>query len=189
MVWSDVRVRPFQAGDIHPWIEYLYRSPRSSSFLQQLNLSQFPNENDYRNQLHDVVSNFAKSPWVTVEAKGHVVGVHFLTESSGTSADFQAHIWNPEFSGKGVGVISWFKACAYFFESLADLETIFFKFPSGDAGIRRFVSKLPLTKVGEEPLRSMFFREGQIGTVYKITRNDFEAMQQQQDDAGDDDDF
>jgi len=189
VTWAEVQVRPFGARDVDEWIRYLYYAPRDSSFLQQLDMTKFPLEGDYRSQLQNAMSNFLRFPWLIVEVKGQVVGTHLLSEfADDGTANFHGHIWRPELRGKGIGIISWFKACTYFFETLRPLRTIYFKFPSGDSALKRFAGKLPLSRVGEEPLQSQYFRDGQMGSVYKIERTEFENLNRQDSDLDMDED-
>ena len=127
--WNDVHVRPFSWNDIDRMVDYMFRSPRDLPFLRAIDFEKFPRENDYRAMLNDIASSFAQKPWLTIEYKGQPIGVHPLTGFDNGQADFHAHIWNSQLWGKGIGVVSWFKACAYFFEHLESLETLFIRVP------------------------------------------------------------
>ncbi len=180
MSWADVRVRPFSNGDVDDMVNYLFRGPRDLPFFQQMDYSKFPNEAEYRSQLHNVASTFARSPWVAVEVKGRVVGVHLLSNYSDGSADFHAHIWAADMRGKGLGMISWFKACAYFFDSLKSLHCLYFRFPKENTMAKGLARKLPLTLIGEQPMRGPFAKEGLMGVTYKVDRSDFQNLQSQE---------
>ncbi len=180
--WADVNVRPFAAQDIEPWLRYLYHSPRDNGFLQQLDLARLPNEVEYGEQLRHILGQFSRAPWMSVEVKGELVGVHLLMDYVNGAGNFQAHLWPVGVRGRGLGLISWLKACTYLFEVLEPLHTIYFKFPSNDSMVKRFAAKLPLNRLREEPLHGLFFREGQMGSVYKLDRIEFESLNQRSND-------
>jgi RimJ/RimL family protein N-acetyltransferase len=171
--WNDVQVRPFQERDIDPLIEFYYRGARQISGFQDFNFERFPQETQMRQQL----SGLLNSPSiVTVEYSGRAVGVHQLMDMRDGQGDFWAILWNSDARGKGIGAVSWYKACQYFFDSFPGLHVLLFKTPKGNPSSEKLAKKLPLKFIGEEELVSNLYKPGTRANVYSVTRSEFEHL-------------
>lgn len=153
--WNDVRVREFRAHD----------------FTWELVGADAP----YRHRLSDLSANPSVIPAVTVEYLGRAIGIHFLDRMVSGDAEFWAHFLSPDSRGKGIGAISWFKACQHFFDSLDSLQNLLFRVPKGNPYASRLVKKLPLR----------FSHGDSLYDIYAISRDEF-ARLRGEDNAGDD---
>lgn len=174
--WNDVKVRPFQEKDIEPLLDYYYRSSRELPSIQVIDFDKFPKESEYRQKLFDILKDPSGLPTVTVEHLGRPIGVHLLNDVRADQAEFHAHFWSADARGFGIGPISWYKACQYFFDLFPSLQTLFFKAPKFNLYSARSVKKLPLKYVGEEELASPVLKPGIKADVYSLTRAEFEAL-------------
>jgi len=171
--WNDVQVRPFADHDIQPLLDFYYRSPRHMPVIQDLDFDRMPQEPSMRDQL---LSQINAPSIVTVEYLRRPVGVHQLINVRDGQGEFWAVMWNAEVQGKGVGTVSWFKACQYFFDSFPTLHVLLFKAPKSNPFSDRLAKKLPLKFLGEEELGSPWYKEGLRANVYSVTRSEFEQL-------------
>lgn len=118
---------------------------------------------------------------VAVEHGGRAVGIHQLLNMRDGQAEFWAVLWNADVRGKGIGAVSWYKACQYFFDSFPSLHVLLFKAPKSNPFSERLAKKLPLKFIGEEELASPFVRSGIQANVYSVTRSEFERLHNEDD--------
>jgi len=177
--WNDVQVRPFGAQDIDPLLDFYYRSPRSLSVLQDIDFDRFPQEPQMRSQLSGLVNS---PSIVAVEHSGRTVGIHQVLDMKDGQGEFWAVLWNSDAQGKGIGAVSWYKACQYFFDSFPTLHVLLFKTPKANVASERLAKKLPLKFMGEEELSPNRFKPGTRANVYSVTRSEFENLHNEDDD-------
>lgn len=146
MGWDDVRVREFRPRD----------------FTWELVGDDVP----YRARLVELTQNHGILPALTVEYLGRPIGIHFLDKIANGEAEFWAHFLSPDSRGKGIGAISWFKACQVFFDSLPQIQTLLFRAPKGNAYAGRLLKKLPLKFQNSDP----------FADIYVITRAEFTRL-------------
>lgn len=124
----------------------------------------------YRSRLADLTI----VPAVTVEYLGRPIGVHFLDKMTGGDAEFWAHFLAADARGKGIGAISWFKACQYFFDNVSSLQNLLFRAPKGNLFAQRLLKKLPLK----------FSHGDSLYDTYTISRSEFSRLRNEES-AGD----
>jgi len=166
-------VRPFAERDIDPLLDFYYRSPRQAPAIQDFDFDKFPQESQMRQQLFGLLN---APSIVTVEHSGRAVGVHQLLDMKDGQAEFWAVLWNADMRGKGIGAVSWYKACQYFFDSFPSLHVLLFKTPKSNPFSERLAKKLPLKFINEEELASPLLKVGIRANVYSVTRSEFERL-------------
>jgi RimJ/RimL family protein N-acetyltransferase len=171
--WNDVQVRPFSERDIDSVLDFYYRSPRDLPMLQDLDFAKVPAETQMRQALSGQIPSMMI---VTIEYKGRAVGIHQLFDIRDGQADFSAVLWNADVRGKGIGAVSWYKACQYFFDSFPSLQVLLFKAPKTNPYSAKLAKKLPLKLVGQEELASPMIKAGIQADVYSVTRTEFENL-------------
>jgi hypothetical protein len=171
--WNDVQVRPFAERDIDSVLDFYYRSARDLPMIQDLDFAKVPAEPQMRQQLQGLISS---QTIVTVEYNGRSVGIHQLLDVREGKAEFTAVLWNPDVRGKGIGAVSWYKACQYFLERFPTLHVLLFKAPKTNPYSARLAKKLPLKLVGSEELASPMVKAGIQADVYSVTRSEFERL-------------
>jgi RimJ/RimL family protein N-acetyltransferase len=171
--WNDVQVRPFAERDVDPLLDFYYRSVRDAPAIQDFDFDRFPKESVMRQQLFGLLNT---PSIVTVEHLGRPVGVHQLLDMKDGQAEFWAVLWNAEVRGKGIGAVSWYKACQYFFDSFPGLHVLLFKAPKSNPFSERLAKKLPLKFINEEELASPLYKAGIRANVYSVTRSEFERL-------------
>ena len=173
-----MQVRPFAERDIDSLLDFYYRSPRDLPTIQDLDFAKFPAESILRQRLF---SQLASKTIVTVEHGGRPVGIHQLLDVRDGQAEFFAVLWSTEARGKGIGAVSWFKACQYFYDSFPALHVLLFKSPKNNEFSTKLAKKLPLKFVGQEELNSPHVKQGILADIYSVTRSEFENLHNEDD--------
>ena len=182
VVWTDVRMRPFAIADADSMLDYFFQGIHADLNRQILEFVKFADAASCRSYLVELVTQPALMPIVTIELKGRTIGTHWLDGMVGTQADFQGAFWNSQDRGKGIGTISWFKACEYFFKTYA-YDTFRFRVARENTVAIGLAKKLPLNFIGEEAGVAGMVR------IFTVTREEFENMSSNEVEDTDDSDI
>jgi RimJ/RimL family protein N-acetyltransferase len=176
IAWDDVVVRDLIESDIDPMIDYFYEKTRPLPF-KHLDPAKRTPEAEWRQSMLDRIASgdFSKAPAVIVDYKGKAIGYHPLTPIHDKWADFHAHFWDADARGKGIGLISTYKACDVFFKRFG-FERIYFKPPKDNPRSSAAAAKMPFRKLPDEILTNPMLVPGIVAHVYEITREEFYAL-------------
>jgi RimJ/RimL family protein N-acetyltransferase len=150
---DDVELRDLGPDDVEPYVDYWHNPENTALDALGIDRAKVYPAKKMREMLALTIASNAKlersqQPIVCIVFRGRTIGVHDLTElGPGDSAVMHAHIWNQEFRGLGIGLVSYVKAMELYFERFA-LETIRFETPKVNAGANRIKAKLGLEPRG-----------------------------------------
>lgn len=150
---DDVRLRDLALDDLDAYVEYWHDPANTALDALGIDRSKVYPAKKMREMLALTIASNAKlersqQPIVCIVFRGRTVGVHDLTDlRPGDSAVMHAHIWNREFRGRGIGLVSYVKALELYFERF-DLRTVRFETPKSNAGANRIKEKLGLVARG-----------------------------------------
>ncbi len=176
-----VAVRDFYEADVSPLVNYWYRSPQG--FIETMGIDHeklFP-ETQFRKLMLDTCEAntllaVSKLPVLTITYKGKAIGSHAMSPLvEGDHGVFHAHIWNPEMRGKGIGRITYPKACLIFMNRF-DLKRILFKTPIRNIAAVRVKEDLDIRCIGEEIIDFGIIRDGTRAKVFELTRPEAERL-------------
>jgi RimJ/RimL family protein N-acetyltransferase len=174
-----VSIRDITTEDIASIADYWFNSP--PGFLEQMGVDpeKLPSREDFEMNLIEKCSTNSGLPKsklnaVAIMFDGGPIGFHTLNPVvEGDYGIFHAHIWNPEFRGRGICVLSYPKACRLFFARF-DLKRILFKTPVQNRGAIRVKEKLGIPCVGEEVVGFGIIRDGTSAKVFELKREDLD---------------
>jgi RimJ/RimL family protein N-acetyltransferase len=158
-------------------MNYWFRSPQGFVESIGVDLEKLPTEDFMREHLTkrlQVNSTLDKSRLnaLVILYGNSPIGFHTLVPfTEGESGIFHAHIWQSDMRKRGVGFYSYPKACALFMERF-NLQKIIFKTPVQNVGAIKVKEKLGIRCIGEEVIGFDIIREGTIGKVFELTREE-----------------
>jgi RimJ/RimL family protein N-acetyltransferase len=172
-----VSVRDFEIGDIPYVLDYWFHSP--PGFIESIGADpeKLPGELEMEEHLtkriqHNQKLSESKLNALTILYDGVPIGFHTLVPLvEGVEGIFHAHIWNSAMRGKGIGVYSYVRALRTFMERFR-LQKVIFKTPIQNTGAIRVKEKLGIRCIGEESIGFDIIREGTLGKVYELTRDE-----------------
>lgn len=129
-----VSLRNITEADIPLLLNYWFHSP--SGFIEGMGVDfkKMPTESEmkqtYLNRLAEMkINSEIKPAGVIITYDGKAIGMHSVVPFvEGDYGIFHAHIFNPDFRRKGLGMISYPKGCRLFMERF-NLNKIIFKTP------------------------------------------------------------
>ncbi|MBC7692839.1 MAG: GNAT family N-acetyltransferase [Methylotenera sp.] len=170
---EHISVRDLSEQDVPLMLDYWYRSPPGFVERMGVDLSKLPTEAEMaRGTLQNITDNCllstSKLHALAITCDGRTVGVHTLFPLiEGDHGIFHAHVWNPTFRNRGLGLRSYPKACQVFFERF-DLKRILFKTPVQNIGAIRVKEKLGIPCIGEELIDFGIIRAGTRAKVFEL---------------------
>jgi len=177
---QKISVRDLAESDVPFVLDYWFRSPAGFVEGMGVDLRKMPTEAEMKAGLTARIQEneklaSSKLSAVAITYDGRPIGIHTIFPvTEGDFGIFHAHIFDPEFRRRGVGLLSYPKACRVFFERF-NLKKILFKTPLQNGGAIRVKEKLGIRVVGEETIGFGIIKEGTRAKVFELTRE--EAIQ------------
>lgn len=174
---SQVALRDLRESDIPLILGYWFHSPPGYIASMGVDVSKMPSEDEMRKSLRNKVKTnrrllHSKLNALVILVNREPIGFHTLTSvKEGDSGIFHAHICKKELRGQGIGLQSYPEACRIFMERF-DLQKIHFKTPLQNIGAIRVKEKLGIRCVGEETLNFDIIKEGTLGKIFELTRQE-----------------
>lgn len=174
---TNISVRDFEVDDIPHVLEYWFHSPKGFVESMGVDLAKLPKELDMKEHLTKRLhansnSRISKLNALAILYKGQSIGFHTLVPVvEGEFGIFHAHIWRADMRQKGIGFYSYPKACKVFIERF-NLQKILFKTPIQNIGAIKVKEKLGIRCIGEEVIGFDIIKEGTLGKVYELTREE-----------------
>lgn len=166
---DDIKIQNFTEADIELWVDYLHNS--SAEFLKSFGVdkAKVPSKNVLVETLmKNLNSDGLVTNFVAIKFKDEIIGNHNVNHIvENESALFHAQIWKDSLRGKGIGQISYVKACDHFLKSLS-LKKIIFKTPKGNVPAQRIKQKLGLVAIGSVIYENSFMFEPMDCLQYEI---------------------
>ncbi len=166
---QDILVRKFTPEDITTVVDYFHGL--SYEFLESLGIDKskfFTRDQfiDHFNQIFRAKGNVFS--FVIIELNGRCIGHHNVSDiRANEDGIFHSQIWYPELRGRGIGVISYIKACDYFMKHL-ELKKIVFKTPKINQAAKRLKEKLGLPILCETTYDSPLFFKPLVCYQYEV---------------------
>ena len=179
----NVTIRDMESSDIPMLVDYWFGSPESYFEALGVDFSKMPPKSDFRSAMEQKCTDNTKaeSPNISaliIDVDGKSVGFHALNPLEvGNEGIFHAHIWDPVFRGKGVGVRSYPLACETFMKRF-DLKRIVFKTPKQNVGAIRVKEKLGIRKTGEEEIGFGIIKEGTAAWVFELRADELRELKE-----------
>jgi len=173
--FDDVRLRDLALDDLDAYVDYWHNPANTALDALGIDRAKVYPAKKMREMLALTIASNAKletsrQPTVCIVFRGQTIGVHDLTElHPGDSAVMHAHIWNHEFRGLGIGLVSYVKAMELYFERFA-LETIRFETPKINAGANRIKEKLGLRTRGSGVFNLPMLKHAVETNTYVVER-------------------
>ncbi len=176
-----VEIRDSTYEDISLLLDYIYRSP--PGFLASIGVdsARLPSELANRNALEaDLKKRASNSDFklriLTVVVDGVPIGHHSVADIiEGDSAVFHASIWNSQYRGKGIGSLTYPRACKILMDRF-ELKKIVFKTPIQNIAAIRIKEKLGIPFLGEELADSPISVPGTRVKIYALERAQLERI-------------
>ena len=153
--WSDVSVRDFTLEDVDLYADYWFKSP-FAVHVESTDPERFASKMTFLAGLDAMLGSPEQAPLQIIEFRGRTIGVHMLTNIAqspmGAEADFQAHFFDPEMRGMGIGLISGVKAAKALMRRF-QLKRLYAKSPKENPFTGGALAKLPVRYLGEETSR------------------------------------
>jgi RimJ/RimL family protein N-acetyltransferase len=174
-----VSVRDVRESDIPMILNYWFRSP--PGYLEEMGVdpAKMPTEAGMEKMLREKVDENKKLPSSKLSAviicyDGQAIGMHTINQLvEGDHGIFHAHICNPEFRRRGLGMLSYPKACRIFIDRF-NLKRIVFKTPVGNIGPIRVKEKLGIRQIGEEVIGFGITKDNTPAKVFELTREEID---------------
>jgi hypothetical protein len=125
------------------------------------------------------------SALLAIALSGRTVGVHELTHlrprPGGERAGFEsgvmhAHLWRPEYRGRGIALVSYVRAMQEYVRRFA-LDVVLFESPVHNRGANRIKDKLGIAPSGESTMRWPLL-DGAVRTLqYRVTPAELPAIE------------
>lgn len=178
---ARVALRDLVESDIPLVLDYWFRSPPGYVESMGADPRKLPSESEWGRSLlercrHNLSLPESKATVLVITHDGAPIGMHTLFPvTEGDSAIFHAHVWRPEFRGRGLGMITYPQACEIFMRRF-DLKKLLFKTPLQNPGAIRVKEKLGIRSTGEEILDLAIMRENLRARVFELTREECAAL-------------
>lgn len=175
-----VTVRDLTGAEVPAVLDYWFRSPRAFLESMGVDLARMPQEEAFeaavRKRVQDAEAGTGKLNTLAILLDGRPVGMHTINPLvEGDHGIFHAHLWRPEFRGRGIALRSYPLACRVFLRRF-DLKRILFKTPARNTGAIRVKEKLGIRFVGDELVDFGVIRAGTPAKVFELTREEAEAL-------------
>jgi RimJ/RimL family protein N-acetyltransferase len=174
-----ISVRDMSENDIPLMLNYWFRSPPGFFEAMSVDPAKMPTESAMEKSLREKITengklSSSKSNALVIAYEGQSIGMHSINPLvEGDHGIFHAHIWNPKFRRRGLGMHSYPKACRVFLDRF-DLKKIAFKTPVGNSGAIRVKEKLGIREVGEEVISFSIVKDGTLARAFELTRAEVE---------------
>ncbi len=177
-----ISVRELTESDIPIMMNYWFRSP--PGFIESMGVdpAKMPSESEMEAGMRARMQASRALPkpnssGVAIVYDGKFIGQHSVNQlTEDGSAIFHAHIFSPEFRGRGIGMHSYPKACRFFMDRF-NLKRILFKTPLQNTGSIRVKEKLGLRCVGEETIGFGIIKAGTAAKVFELTRAELNKLE------------
>lgn len=176
---SLISVRDLTEADIPMVLGYWFHSPPGFIEGMGVDLAKMPTEPIMEKNLREKVAanrslSASKLNALVIMHGQTPIGLHTINPLiEGDYGIFHAHIIDPKFRGRGIGLQSYPKACRIFLERF-DLKKIVFKTPLRNVGAIRVKEKLGIRQIGEEVIGFSIIRDGTPAKVFEWTREEIE---------------
>lgn len=166
-----VSVRDLTEADIPPLLNYWFRSPPGFIEAMGVDPGKLPSEEEMRGNIAMRIREQVGNALI-IQHGSDAIGMHTINPPhEGDFGIFHAHIWIPEFRGRGVGLICYPLACRKFIERF-NLKRILFKTPVQNTSAIRVKEKLGIRCIGEETVGFGIIREGTRAKVFELMREE-----------------
>jgi RimJ/RimL family protein N-acetyltransferase len=173
-----VSVRDLTEEDIPYILDYWFHSP--PGFIESMGVdpSKLLPEPEFKKFLLEKIRANRELPASKLNVQiilyeQRPIGFHTLGPlEENESAVFHAHIWNPEYRRRGIGMFSYPAACRVFFKRF-NLKRILFKTPLQNTGAIRVKEKLGIHCIGEETVVNLgILKDGTYTKVFELQRQE-----------------
>ena len=174
-----VSVRDLSENEIPMILDYWFHSPPGFIEGMAVDPAKMPTEAQMEKNLREKVGENKKLPSSKLNAliichDGQAIGMHTINPLiEGDHGIFHAHICNPEFRSRGLGMLSYPKACRIFIDRF-NLKRIVFKTPVGNLGPIRVKEKLGIRQIGEEVIGFSIIKDNTPARVFELTREEID---------------
>lgn len=172
-----IAVRDAQLSDCPLLLNYWYHSPPGFIEAMGVDLKKMPKESEMEENfksriLKNELLESSKLSALVITYDQKPIGIHSINPLfENDYGIFHAHIWDREFRGKGVGLISYQMACRVFMERF-HLTKILFKTPIQNTGAIRVKEKIGIRCIGEETIGFGIIRDGTRAEVFELTKEE-----------------
>lgn len=180
---NSISVRDLAETDIPLILRYWFHSP--AGFIESMGVDpmKMPTEPEMEAALSEKIAanqklESSKLNALIITHESRAIGIHTINPLvEGDYGIFHAHIIDPEFRRRGVGRISYPKACRIFLERFG-LQKVVFKTPIQNMGAIRVKEKLGIRLIGEEVIGFSIIKEGTRAKVFEWTRSELLPQRQ-----------
>ncbi|KVZ11863.1 hypothetical protein [Burkholderia stagnalis] len=186
---ADIGIRDFSHADIDGFIAYWYDGGDSHLAAMGVDPARLPGRQQMRDMLalnleREARAGTPQNAIFSITLHGQTVGVHELThleQRAGgppgryASGVMHAHIWQPAHRRLGIGVVSYVKAMAAFFERFS-LDAIRFESPADNVGANRVKAHLGIAPQGEGLFELPILRAPLRTVRYRVTPDQMPAI-------------
>ena len=176
-----ISLRDLSEDDIPLVVRYWFHSPPGFIESMGVDFAKMPKEPDMERSLREkVLLNRAlptsKLNALAIRYQNETIGFHTVNPFiEGDHGIFHAHLLKTELRGRGLGVITYPKACGVFLERF-DLKRILFKTPVQNTGAIRVKEKLRIRCIGEEIISFSVYKDGTKAKVFELTRAEARSL-------------